>query len=164
MRPLVRRPIEWAVLPLKRYAAFRGRAPRAEYWWFCLLVAGGQLIFGQLDRLADIGAACSIVFGLAMALPWLAVTVRRLHDTARSGWWLLSFVLAWIAVTLIGIVLGSMDEPSESVEFTAGMAILLIVLGTVASLLALMVLPGTRMANRFGPDPYGPDQLEDVFA
>lgn len=157
-------PIEWAILPLKRYAAFRGRAPRAEYWWFCLLLAAGRLICGQIDRLADTGVGFSIAFSLAMALPSFAVTVRRLHDTGRSGWWLMSFVLAWVAVSLIGFLLGTMDNPSESIAFTAGMAILLIMLGTVASLLALMVLPGTRHANRFGPDPYGPDQLEDVFA
>ncbi|HEX6741468.1 MAG TPA: DUF805 domain-containing protein [Sphingomicrobium sp.] len=159
-----RPPIEWALLPLKKYASFRGRAPRAEYWWFCLLAAVGWFILTQVGRAAGAGDALAFAFDLAMVLPWLGVTVRRLHDAGRSGRWLLLFVVAWVIITLIGYALGSMDEPSESVAVTAGITIFLIMIFAVFSLLALMVLPGSSGTNRFGPDPYGPDPLEDVFA
>lgn len=68
---------------LKKYATFDGRARRSEYWWFILfsiLVQMGGGIVGQ----AVSGLLC-----LALLLPSLAVGARRLHDTGRSGWWLL---------------------------------------------------------------------------
>jgi uncharacterized membrane protein YhaH (DUF805 family) len=81
------------------YTTFSGRAPRSEYWFFvlyqCLIgVACGLLVpFG-------IGRALLWLFVLANLLPGICVTVRRLHDTDRSGWWY------WIAlVPLVGAIL-----------------------------------------------------------
>lgn len=75
--------------PWKKYVTFSGRAQRAEYWTFVLvnavilmtLVGIGQEIHYVITNLA-------ILFGLAVLLPSIAVSVRRLHDTGRSGWWL----------------------------------------------------------------------------
>lgn len=81
------------------YTTFSGRAPRSEYWLFvlyqCLIgVACGLLVpFG-------IGRALLWLFVLANLLPGICVTVRRLHDTDRSGWWY------WIAlIPLVGAIL-----------------------------------------------------------
>ena len=74
---------------LGQYAGFRGRARRSEYWWFVLFFVlvylGAALIDGILFGFP------LLVVGVLLGLfvPNLAVSVRRLHDTNRSGWWLL---------------------------------------------------------------------------
>lgn len=85
----------------KKYADFDGRARRAEFWMFTLyhslviLVLVMLFVFTALvaPKLALIPMAIYLMYGLASLLPSLAVQVRRLHDTDKSGWWLLlSFV------------------------------------------------------------------------
>ncbi|ALX10224.1 hypothetical protein P350_01005 [Burkholderia cepacia JBK9] len=81
---------------LNKYATFEGRARRAEYWYFTLLSvilsivaqvigAGGR--DGGLITLLLLGILCLV--SLALLIPGIAVSVRRLHDTGRSGWFLL---------------------------------------------------------------------------
>ena len=68
---------------LKKYAVFEGRARRAEYWWFTLFIFLISLIFGFL------GFILSIIVNLAFLLPSLAVSIRRMHDVGKSGWFVL---------------------------------------------------------------------------
>jgi len=75
--------MDWYLGPLRRYAEFHGRSSRKEYWLFLL----GQVIFGLIAALVAIELYG--VFLLATIIPSLAVYVRRLHDTNRSGWWVL---------------------------------------------------------------------------
>ena len=74
---------------LKQYAVFAGRASRREYWMFTgisLLVA---IVLGIVDAMVSGETPIlGIVYTLAILVPSLAVSVRRLHDTNRSGWWL----------------------------------------------------------------------------
>ena len=80
---------------LSKYATFSGRARRSEYWYFILFYLFVYLAFviaGALTKAssATLGVALSLlgaVFSLAMLVPSIAVSVRRLHDTDRSGWW-----------------------------------------------------------------------------
>ena len=74
----------------ERYATFSGRARRSELWWFALALFVGNLIAGGIDGIL-FGEANVLggLFGLATFLPALAVSVRRLHDTDRTGWWIL---------------------------------------------------------------------------
>jgi uncharacterized membrane protein YhaH (DUF805 family) len=86
---------------LGKYATFSGRATRPEYWWWLLatiilftvlgLIDGGLIapMMGFETFSPDAGQPVSMVVSLALLLPNLAVAVRRLHDTDRSGWWLL---------------------------------------------------------------------------
>lgn len=105
---------------LKKYAVFRGRADRAQFWVFILIswiltalvtwLTGGRAADGSVSLLAWL-------VGAFFVLPTLAVTVRRLHDTDRSGWWW------WIGIVpFIGQIW----------------------------LFVLMVLPGTPGPNRYG--------------
>ena len=74
---------------LSRYATFKGRARRSEYWWFNLFYVLVYLASGAVDaRLGDSGAVIALAL-LGLFLPALAVSVRRLHDIGRSGWWVL---------------------------------------------------------------------------
>jgi len=120
-------PVDWATRPLKKYADFTGRAPRAEYWWFYLLIIVGYLIATVLDSLVGTGRMVGpygllmCLFGLAMLVPSIAAGVRRLHDTDRSGWWMLIGL-----IPLIGAIV----------------------------LLVFFVTEGTKGDNQYGSDPY----------
>ena len=70
-------------LCFSKYADFNGRASRPEYWWFALFVF---LVSAVLSMVSNVLPG---IFAVATLLPSLAVAARRLHDTERSGWWLL---------------------------------------------------------------------------
>jgi uncharacterized membrane protein YhaH (DUF805 family) len=99
---------QWMVEPIRKYATFSGRARRAEYWWFGVFVA--LVVFGLTmvdmlligaDAMAEYGAGpLTGLFSLAIIIPSIAVTVRRLHDRDKSGWWLL-----WGLLPLIGALI-----------------------------------------------------------
>lgn len=80
----------------KKYADINGRAQRSEYWWFFLfnfiVNIAGTALFGD--------GLISILLTLALIVPAIAVGVRRLHDTNRSGWWMLAFI-----IPLLGLIL-----------------------------------------------------------
>ena len=80
---------------LQKYVGFSGRARRSEYWWFFLFNVLVSIVASLLDNLlgtmdddTNVGVIGSIA-GLALLLPNIAVAIRRLHDTSRSGWWIL---------------------------------------------------------------------------
>jgi uncharacterized membrane protein YhaH (DUF805 family) len=162
--------VEWALRPVKNYAVFSGRAARAEYWWFYL----GTMIVGIpvaiLDSIVGDTGALSGAYNVALLLPWVGVTVRRLHDTDRSAWWLLLFfvpffIAGFIAAVAVGARLDGADsDPFSSMGPPMILAIIVLIILAVL-LLVFMVLPGTRGPNRYGPDPYddGSD-LGEVFA
>ncbi|MFZ7134870.1 DUF805 domain-containing protein [Avibacterium avium] len=82
--------MNWYLYVLKNYAQFNGRARRKEFWWFVAVDFLLYVILGILDFvLLNNDFGFSGVYGLATLIPSLAVRVRRLHDTDRSGWWLL---------------------------------------------------------------------------
>lgn len=86
--------MHWYLDVLKKYAVFQGRARRKEYWMFTLfsmlIYIGLMIIEGILGMGSEGGIGLlSLFYSLGVLLPSLAVTVRRLHDTGRSGWWLL---------------------------------------------------------------------------
>ena len=97
---------------LTKYADFRGRAPRAEFWWFFLFVALLSWVTTFLDRLWMSGWSVGpfVVSGplgatttLVMLLPSLAVGARRLHDSGRTGWWQVLLVIPCVGLLLLAI-------------------------------------------------------------
>ena len=74
---------------LKNYAEFKGRATRREYWMFVLINLGICIVMGVLDAMLNTKGILYNLYSLAMLLPSIAVGARRMHDTDRSGWWLL---------------------------------------------------------------------------
>ncbi len=85
---------------LSKYVTFSGRARRSEYWWFALLGGGVNLIAAIVDNVAGT-SLFAIVAALGLFLPGLAVSIRRLHDTNRSGWWYLLIFVPFGAVALL---------------------------------------------------------------
>jgi uncharacterized membrane protein YhaH (DUF805 family) len=113
--------MNWYIEVLKKYAVFNGRARRKEYWFFVLFNILISIVLSVVDGIsgnfsmeAGIGLLSGI-YALAVFLPSLAVTVRRLHDSGRTGWWILiAFVpLVGLIVLLILMVLDSNPGPNQ---------------------------------------------------
>ncbi len=111
-----------------QYCGFKGRASRAEFWWFALFTFIVGLVLGFVDGLLLTSTenaffallGFSGLFQLGVFLPSLAVTARRLHDTDKSAWWMLLYL------TIIG--------------------------GIVVFIFTL--LRGNEGSNKYGEDPY----------
>jgi uncharacterized membrane protein YhaH (DUF805 family) len=112
--------MEWMTLPLKRYAEFGGRSRRKEYWMFFLLMIILGVIAGTIDTVLGFGTTSrsitgtgysfgwathngpvEIVLWLATLIPSLSVTIRRLHDLDKSGWWLLILLVPLIGAIVL---------------------------------------------------------------
>ena len=85
----------WYLEAFKKYAVFGGRSRRKEYWYFMLFNIVVLIVLGGIDALLEtlnsgLGVGLLIaIYALASIIPFLAVSVRRLHDIDRSGWWYL---------------------------------------------------------------------------
>ena len=108
--------MDWYLKVIQQYADFSGRARRKEYWMFYLFNMLIPIPLAIIDifvfNAAETGIlVLTIIYGLVVAIPGLAVTVRRLHDTGRSGWWI--FISA---VPFVGgfILLFFLIQDSES--------------------------------------------------
>ena len=133
--------MEYMFAPLKRYADFKGRARRKEYWLWVLFLIVAWFVLMYLDAALGLGGTATgyaeggsvgfnmtggvltMIFWLATLIPSIAVAVRRVHDQDKSGWFIL--------IPFYNIV--------------------------------LMFIEGTKGPNRYGPDPKGDDQGQ-VFA
>ncbi|MEM9302795.1 MAG: DUF805 domain-containing protein [Pseudomonadota bacterium] len=99
--------MNWYVDVLKKYVAFGGRARRKEYWMFMLINALIVLALGMVDRtLGTWDAALSLgavsgLYSLAVFLPSLGVTIRRLHDSDKTGWWFLAVFVPIIGALIL---------------------------------------------------------------
>jgi uncharacterized membrane protein YhaH (DUF805 family) len=131
---------------LTKYATFAGRAPRSEYWWFFLF----NLILSAVARLMPL---IGLILSLAILLPNMAVSVRRLHDTDRSGWYLLLPAPAGLVLIVLFMMATNGQVP--------GLGLLrvifgLIALGCWALLWIWFCQRGSIGANRYGEDPLAP--------
>ncbi len=84
--------MEWYIKVLKNYAVFEGRASRQEYWMFTLfnLIIAFAIGFigGILSGVTKTNqGVLGVIYNLAVLIPSIAVAIRRMHDTDRSGWW-----------------------------------------------------------------------------
>ena len=84
--------MEWVNLYLSvvktKYAAFNGRARRKEYWCFTLINIAISVVLGIIGGIIKF-SFLGMIFTLAILVPGIAVSIRRLHDIGKSGWWLL---------------------------------------------------------------------------
>jgi len=137
----------------QKYATFQGRAARSEFWYFFLFVTivgivlmglafatgGGAMLEGrQPGGLGIVFFGIYAIFYLAILIPSIAVSVRRLHDRNLSGWWYLGMILASF-IPFVG--------------FIASLAFLVV-----------MCLKGTDGENKYGPDPLKGAANAEVFS
>lgn len=107
--------MHWYLDVLKKYVVFEGRARRTEYWVFNLISFVISLVLSVIDNALSLGFLASL-YGLAVLLPSLAVTVRRLHDTNRSGWWILISLIPFIGWIVL-LVFMLMDSDPQANEY-----------------------------------------------
>lgn len=105
--------MEWYVKVLQHYATFTGRARRREYWWFTLVNLGVVVVLSLVDAALDTGALTGL-YSLAVLVPALAVSVRRLHDTGRSGLWLLISLVPLVGGIVLLVFLLLDGEPGTN--------------------------------------------------
>lgn len=111
---------------LTNYANFKGRARRSEYWWWFLAAFGIMVSASIIDGIAGSYPVIYVLAGLAIFLPNLAVSIRRLHDTGRSGWWILIGFVPLVGFIVL-IVFYTQDShadnqygPSPKAQFGGG--------------------------------------------
>ncbi len=184
--------------PLARYAEFEGRSNRAEYWLFILLIylvtgAGYGLIYlcslkgGHFDldhflaNYMQFSPLMSVV-SLGTLVPYLAVSVRRLHDSGRTGWWLIGpVIVSFVSYIVFFVVKGSevmtimmnMAEQMNTLDMSGSammnpvpilklewplfqLMLPWVMIPSIAAQLVLwvlMLLPGNTGDNRFGAPP-----------
>ncbi|WP_423918302.1 DUF805 domain-containing protein [Frigoribacterium sp. 2-23] len=131
----------------RKYATFTGRASRSEYWWWYLVAVVVNVVLSSLGRLD--GAAgqtfqtLSVIWGVAIFVPTLALLWRRLHDTGRSGLWALApIVLAAVGGVLlvVGAFALHVASAGEGSVVPGGIVFALAGIALVASLVIVFVL------------------------
>jgi len=137
-------PLKWMLLPLLRYNDFWGRSRRLEFWMFIpvnvVSIIVQMRIVDAVEKIKTpsmtaVGMAIfAALLSIAMIIPFLAVTVRRLHDQNRSGWWILLMVIPVF-----------LPDHSEGWYFVGVLLNLM--------LLLFMCRRGTKGPNRFDSDP-----------
>ena len=111
--------MNWYLAVLKKYAVFSGRARRKEYWFFTLFNAIIYFVLIFIGGMAGIASesgtgVLSVIYLLAVLIPALAVTVRRLHDTNRSGWWILISLVPLIGGIVLLVFMVQDSQPGEN--------------------------------------------------
>ncbi|MCL1495798.1 MAG: DUF805 domain-containing protein [Pseudanabaena sp. Salubria-1] len=112
--------MEWYFLALRKYKDFDGRSKRNEYWYFVLFNFLITLVLGIIDgvlRLTLPGSGFGLLGGLyslAILVPAVAAGIRRLHDTGRSGWWLLIAFVPFVGAIVLIVFLASESQPERN--------------------------------------------------
>lgn len=181
--------MEFMFLPLKRYAEFSGRSRRMEFWMWVLFqfllgcafliaflgLVGSAIFAGNMESpeqmFASGGAALGlillwVVVVLAFFIPNLAVTVRRLHDTNRSGWWVMLYWGPYLASAFMTPAITGAAMNGGNLETMMGVSLIFSSAQLIGALVLLVFLfiDGTPGQNRFGPDPKGRADAGNVFA
>lgn len=114
--------MQWYAKVLCQYADFNGRARRTEYWMFALVSVIVGLLLALVDEVVFVGPGLSTTgwlataYSVALIVPTLAVGARRLHDTGRSGWWLLIGLIPLIG-TIVLVVFFALEGQRSSNAF-----------------------------------------------
>lgn len=153
----------------KKYATFKGRASRSEFWWFQLfqflisltytIIALSLALSGNPFSYSGNILVIDLIFSLirlVLFLPDIAVTCRRLHDTERSGWWqilpgvtlLIGSILFWVELLYLG-----------DGKFFASIT-LIAILGAYIRILIWLIDPSDRVENKYGPSPFFDEETE----
>jgi uncharacterized membrane protein YhaH (DUF805 family) len=141
------------------YVKFSGRAIRSEYWYWVL--------FDLIVTLAAILLDVSIVkhrhgplesaWQLVTFLPGLALAFRRLHDVDRSGWWL-ALPLGVVGVLAAIGLLFTVRSISLPLMIILGAICIFVTICIFVVLICWLCRPGTPGPNRYGADPFAPDE------
>jgi len=137
----------------EHYIDFQGRSGRREFWYYVLAYVVSYVILAIVQGIIGTEILTGL-FSLALLLPGLGISVRRLHDVDKSGWWIL--------IGLVPIVAGGALSAMAFLSGSVGFGFVLMGLIWLACLAALALLvywfaqPGTPGDNQYGPPPATP--------
>jgi uncharacterized membrane protein YhaH (DUF805 family) len=142
-------PTDYIQKCLRLFVDGKGRARRAEYWWWALAVTVISIVIGMLE-LSLFGTNAygrpsnqilSTIFSLAVAAPGISVASRRFHDVGLSGWLVAGFVAAFVVGSFL---VGVLNPLGPIIMLVAGVGMLVIA-----------VMPSKPGPNQYGPNPKG---------
>ncbi len=164
----------------RKYATFSGRASRPEFWWFMLFLLIGNTVAGVLDAVlfdavttttevtdttigveAEDTGPIGALFGLATVIPYLAAGWRRMHDTGRSGLYLLYPLIVMIGIgTFVAVFGGVSGAVLEGVFGIVMIAALIIAVISPLLVIWWLIRPSQPGTNEYGPHPTKPSDPE----
>lgn len=106
--------MNWYLDVLKKYAVFTGRARRQEFWMFALFNVIAAIVLFAVDMALGTYPLLYVIYALAVLLPGLGVTVRRLHDTGRSGWWILIDLIPFVGAIILIVFLATEGDRHQN--------------------------------------------------
>jgi uncharacterized membrane protein YhaH (DUF805 family) len=111
--------MNWYLDAWKKYFTFTGRSRRTAYWMFVLFNIIAVILANVIDNVLGLAGdggygPVSMIYGLAVFLPGLALAIRRLHDTGRSGWWMLISFLPLIGLIVLIIFFVQDSQPGTN--------------------------------------------------
>ncbi len=112
--------MNWYLEVLKKYAVFTGRARRKEYWYFILFNIIISIILSAVDGMTgsynpQTGMGLlGTIYILAILLPAVGVSIRRLHDTGRSGWWVLLSLIPLLGTIVLLVFMLQDSKPGSN--------------------------------------------------
>ena len=101
---------------LENYANFKGRDTRPEFWWFYLanvILGYGLILIGSAANIGILSLIGSL-YGLGAIVPGIAAGVRRLHDTGKSGWFLLISLIPLVGAIVVIVLLAQAGTPEAN--------------------------------------------------
>lgn len=153
-----------------KYFQFSGRSRRSEYWYFVLFTIIVGIVLSIADAavftsgLKDTGPLGSL-FTLATLIPGIAVSVRRLHDINRTGWWILPLYVLLIPMMFFFFsASASVGSAASGVTPMLSVIFALAFLGFAILLLVWACTNGTAGPNKYGPDPKQVEDAAQVFS
>jgi uncharacterized membrane protein YhaH (DUF805 family) len=137
------------------YVDFDGRVARAQFWWYIVVYVAVGVIVGIIGSITMAGSGLRALYGLALLLPTLGITARRLHDTGRTASWVLLLAIPWALAIVMGLVtlLSFMTFGLFGILFVFWPIFGLISLAAVVLLIYFCAQPGTPGPNEYGPIP-----------
>ncbi len=110
--------MDWYLKVIKKYTVFSGRASREEYWYFMLINILISIAVGFIDGFMGMGYQSGVgilggLYSLFVFLPSLAVSVRRLHDISRSGWWALIVLVPMLGWIILLVMMAFPSKPDN---------------------------------------------------
>src|SRR5690349_12593646 len=107
-------PVDAVKKAIDNYANFDGRSTRPEFWWFY----GALVVIGVVLYVIDLAIfgfpILSGLFWLATLVPYIAVGIRRFHDTDKSGWWILTGFIPCVGFIILIVLLAQPGTPGPN--------------------------------------------------
>ena len=107
--------MNWYFKAWKKFAVFSGRSGRQEFWYFVLFHILAYILLSIVAGLiGKVGATLLSLYALVALAPGMAASVRRLHDTNRSGWWLLIWLVPIVGPIILLVFMAQGSQPNEN--------------------------------------------------